>query len=1137
MKKRKMLAVLMAAVIMIASMPGLAVQADTIGKEAQACKDLEILIGADASGVTSQYLSTTPTRIQAFIIVLRLKGLYGEASKYEGEENFKDADTAGWAKSYMAYAKSHPDLGWGGYPDGTFAPTAKINGQAFYKVMLETLGYRQDVDFTYAETLEFAEDIDLVKDAGDIEKISSFTVNDIAVGIYDALNTKPADSDKKLISVMVENNIIASDKAVAAGFTLDAKNAGVVSFNAVSNNKIEVEFDEEILLQKADVEISELDGKSRLSVLSVDSDGRKAVITTTEAKSFNAYEVEINTLAPTNGMAIRGYKNKYVAMPKDTVKPTVKHELLGRNEILLTFSEAMDRSSAENLSNYMIENDVTVLSADLSDSGKSVTLETTEISSRDFYRLTVQNVYDLAGNKIDRYRAPFDGADGDSKGPSIINVRSENNRTVTVTFNERLNAASAEDIDNYDIDGISIMEAELDESGKIVTLTTEPQDSSTSHKLIISDIEDTWGNAMYRKELAFVADSSKPYAVVVGISSNEVQITFTKKMDRESAEDADNYSIDDDLDVEEAILDDTEKIVTLITSEQTLKKLYTLRISGVYDAWGNSVNTTSGKFGGMAADTRGLSYTAKSSGNGIVLTFNKRLDKETAEDVFNYVLDKSLGYAAKAELDSSGKVVTLLTANHSSGKIYTIRVENVKAVSGEKISSDDRIAAKKFAGMGSSEGGSSSGTLSLETVVTVNVNTIDLVFNDELTADELDDLDVKVDVPDDYDYDLPSKLDYYKYFVDNNKNVRLQFKTDSDKNPEVFEAGNIYEVEVMNIDRLNSKDDANVKLFAGTSNPNEEPEVLEVNALNSTAVEVVFSEPVKGITASRFEIEKGINISGISVGDSDVITDKVLIYISSKTKLDDYEYKLYVKSGIKDAAGINSLNTKNMSSGKYIEFDGNSDENESPFVESDITVIDSYTIQFELSEEIGAISNSSFSVKRASGSGSASINISKAVLADNRKTVTLYLNSKYTGLSSDYSYELGINSSVKDLQGMSVDSDDRKVEFDGDDIEMEELEIISAYIDEDNRVITLIANRELDISSLNISDFGFSGAGYYKNSSDKVEYNKKSIIITLKNELDEDEELTIEVTSTGRGRIRDLNGQALSTTKVEIDTN
>jgi len=226
-----------------------------------------------------------------------------------------------------------------------------------------------------------------------------------------------------------------------------------------------------------------------------------------------------------------------------------------------------------------------------------------------------------------------------------------------------------------------------------------------------------------------------------------------------------------------------------------------------------------------------------------------------------------------------------------------------------------------------------------------------------------------------------------------------------------------------------------------------------------------------------------------------------------------------------------------MSSGKYIEFDGTSDENESPFVDSDIAVLDSYTIQFEMSEEIGDISNSSFSVKRTSGSGSASINISKAVLADDRKTVTLYLNSRYTGLSSDYSYELGINSSVKDLQGMSVDSDDRKVEFDGDDIELEELEIISAQIDEDNKVITLTANRELNISSLNIGDFKFSGAGYYGSSSDKVEFNDKSITITLRNELDSDEELLIEITSAGRGKIKDYNNQELSTEEIEVDTN
>jgi hypothetical protein len=714
-------------------------------------------------------------------------------------------------------------------------------------------------------------------------------------------------------------------------------------------------------------------------------------------------------------------------------------------------------------------------------------------------------------------------------------VKSENNTTLIVTFNERISRATAEDINNYDIDGLAIMEAELDETGRVVTLTTEPQDPRTTYKLIVSDIEDTWGNAMYRKEFGFVADSSRARAAVVAISGNEVQVTFTKKMDRESAEDINNYSIDNGLNVKEAILDDTGKVVTLITSNQTLREVYNLTISNVYDAWGNSISTTTGKFGGMSKDSRDLSYSAKSIGNEIVLTFNKRVDRETAEDVFNYILDKSLGYAAKAELDDSGRVVTLLTAEHSSGRIYTITVENVKDIFGQRISTDTRVSTKKFAGAGSSTA-AGGGALNLETVVTINENTIDLVFSSELTDAELADMAVKVRVPDDYGYDLPSKLSYIKYFVDNKKNIRLQFKTDSDNNPEVFEAGNIYEVEVINIDRLNSRDDANVKLFAGTSNPNEAPEILEVTALNSTAVEVLFSEPVKGITAARFEIEDGIDISGVSVKNSDEITDRVLIYLSNKTKLDDDEYKLYVKTGIKDAAGFSPLNTKNLTSGKYFEFDGDSTENEPPFVESDITVLDSYTIQFMFNEEIGDISNSSFSVKRTSGS-SANISISKAVLSDDRRTVTLYLNSRYTGLSSDYEYELVINSSVRDLQGMAVDSSDRRVEFDGDDIELEELEIISAYIDEDNKVITLIANRELNISSLSMSDFKLSGAGYYGSSSDKVRYDNNSITITLRNELDEDEELTIEFTSAGRGKIRDLNGQSLSTEEIEVRTN
>ena len=154
MMKHKLLAFLMAAVLMLTSLPGITVQAeDTIGREAKACSELGILLGSDKSGVTAQYLSNIPTRLQAYVIALRLKGLYAEAGKFVSSKNFLDASAAGWAKNYLAYAKNYPELGWTGYSDGRFGVNDNINAQAFYKVLLETLGYKQNVDFTYAKTL------------------------------------------------------------------------------------------------------------------------------------------------------------------------------------------------------------------------------------------------------------------------------------------------------------------------------------------------------------------------------------------------------------------------------------------------------------------------------------------------------------------------------------------------------------------------------------------------------------------------------------------------------------------------------------------------------------------------------------------------------------------------------------------------------------------------------------------------------------------------------------------------------------------------------------------------------------------------------------------------------------------------
>lgn len=1135
MRNRKYIAVLLALTLMFSTIPGAVLSADdsSLGKEAAACKELGILIGADASGVTASYLATTPTRIQAFIIFLRLKGLYSEATAFEGSNNFGDAAATGWAKNYMAYAKSKPELGWVG--DGTnFKPNDAITAQQYYKVMLETLGYKQGIDFTYAETLKFAEKISLIKSADETGKLKSFTINDVAKGIYSTLNTKPLNSAKKLISVMVDSKIITAEKAVAAGFTLDTENAKVQHFEAITNNKLELEFDKPIALQKGDIEINQVGTNSRLSILSVNSQKNKATIVTTEAKPFNAYEITINTLVPTENMVVRDYKIKYVGQPKDIVKPTAKHEMISSKEIMVTFSEEVDSASAENVSNYTIEHNVFISNVELLEDGKSVMINTDGISPNSFYRLNVQNVADISGNPMERYTALFEGMKSDSQGPSVTSVNSESNSTVVVTFNKRVDSATAEDTSNYSLDnGIYVNDAKLDSSGKSVRLSTSLQQSGIIYKLTTQNVMDTYGNVMNKKVWQFVQGTSKYTAVVASVSNNEVIVTFNDKVDKATAESADNYMIDKNLEVKRAILDNSGKVVTLITSNQTAHELYTINIMGVFDSWGNVISISSGKFGGAPANTKELSYTVRGAAGNIILTFNKGVDKESAEDVFNYTLDSELGYAAKATLDDSGRIVTLLTASQSSGKQYSITVNNVKDLAGNQLSTDERICTKKFNGIGGSSG--SSDTLALETIVTVNVNTFDLMFNDEISEDELDDIKVSADVPDDVSYSLPDSMSYVKYYVGNHKNVRIQFKTDSSNNPQLFKSGNIYEAKVSGIDRLYTKNSANIKAFAGTSIENEAPKVMQVTALNSTAVEVVFTEPVKGITRSQFEIKNSITISSVSVSESD-ITERVTLFLSSGSKLNDgMDYRLYVKSGVKDAAGLNSVNSSS-SSGSYTEFDGNSSDNEAPYIDSDINVVDQYTLQFVFNEPVKNIGSNSFSIKKTSGSGSSNFVISKAVLSDDKMTVTLYYNYKNAGFVGDNIYEMTISTSVGDLQGLSIASDNRKHEFGGVADSPEDLEIISSQIDEDNKVITLTANKLLVVSSLSISDFDLTGAGYNESSSDKVEYDDKTIVITLKNELDSGEELSIEITSTGRSKIKDYNGQTLETEEVELTT-
>ena len=135
----------------------------------------------------AKYLASATTRAQGATLLLRLMGKEDEAQAYEGKDNFKDIVGNEWFASRLAYLKANPQLGFGGYPDGTFQPNKIMTVAEFNKVLVTVLGYTQDVDYTWSSVMNFSRNLGL-KSFYDGNK--PLTNNDVAISIIDALVIK-----------------------------------------------------------------------------------------------------------------------------------------------------------------------------------------------------------------------------------------------------------------------------------------------------------------------------------------------------------------------------------------------------------------------------------------------------------------------------------------------------------------------------------------------------------------------------------------------------------------------------------------------------------------------------------------------------------------------------------------------------------------------------------------------------------------------------------------------------------------------------------------------------------------------------------------------------------------------------------
>jgi methionine-rich copper-binding protein CopC len=658
---------LLAVIVTVCVLATMTVPAFAAASDAEICEALDILRG-DGAGVTDTYLAKGTERYQAAILYLRLIGKEDEAIAFTGEENFDDADLiyAG-GQRILAYLKANPDLGWTGVGGNKFEPTNPASAQMIYKVLLEALGYKQDVDFTWAETLDFAAE----KGLSAIADVAELTNADMAVAIVEALGATVKDSDATLAEKLVADGIIDEEAAAELGLVeLAPATLEVVSVSADNLKEVVVVFNQPVdgdTVNKDNIKVDGKDGSVSLKddkvtvVITIDGDG---------LENQTEYKLVVSGVKSADGTEIEKTEIKFKAFDA-TLPVAEKITVTGPNSFTITFSEPIEEGGSVD-----VKSGTSVIGVDsnFGVGGRDVTVKLySSLVDGKTYEITVKEFKDYAGYQ--NVIKTFDLAYAKDNSAPTATIEKVDQKYVVVKFNKPVSGLHKSQfyhtfsawtaIGIYKAEGMTTESAIglTDSVDKVwVKFADDMKDNDERPigegetvfvirgKTDDGEIKDNWGNKFETTEyrIAVTADKTAPEVTELSVAAEDaLKIVFSEgvKFSKDNVEvyDADGKTIDGvSVDVTHE-KDNKEWKITL--GKKLAGKTIVVKIKDVED---QALQANR-----MATYTTTLTITDKTapevtkvtmrvSGDGktavLYVTFSEDVDSTTALDKANYAL-------------------------------------------------------------------------------------------------------------------------------------------------------------------------------------------------------------------------------------------------------------------------------------------------------------------------------------------------------------------------------------------------------------------------------------------------------------------------------------------------------------------
>ncbi len=227
MNLRRLAVTILAAIVLAtsAAVPVAAVALDTNGR-AGTLNRLQILRGTG----TDYNLGGQLRRSEAATFIVRIMGkealVLQDKPRYT-QTPFTDVPADQWYAPYVGYCYANRIIS--GFDDGTYRPNDYVSEKAFLKLVLGSLGYQQNTDFTWADVYRKALAVGLVTDPAYASKSADdpqYRREGVVNVLYSALDKKEKGGTRTVLARLRNEGAITKETSDAVEAELRPAGAG-----------------------------------------------------------------------------------------------------------------------------------------------------------------------------------------------------------------------------------------------------------------------------------------------------------------------------------------------------------------------------------------------------------------------------------------------------------------------------------------------------------------------------------------------------------------------------------------------------------------------------------------------------------------------------------------------------------------------------------------------------------------------------------------------------------------------------------------------------------------------------------------------------------------------------------------------